>query len=383
MKRINLLDKSFKTFIPHEKIEEAIDKVVERINADYKDSEDIPVLLCILNGSILFTAELMKRLDFNFELVSMKLSSYQGTRSTGKVREVMGMTGSVEGRRVIIVEDIVDTGNTIVDLERILKEKGASEIKVCTLLLKPDVYDKNIKLDYVGMEIPNDFIVGFGLDYNEVGRNLNDIYVIDNEPDFHIEDKTADAMKYYILFGPPGAGKGTQATAMVEKYNLCHISTGELLRQEIAAGSELGKKAKSLIDAGALVPDEVVEGMIENKFKTVKGVNGFLLDGFPRTIAQAEALDRMLANVGESVTSIVSIMIPDGMIKERIRHRASIEGRADDAKEETINNRIKTYHDKTEPLIEYYKKEGKYAEIDGTGSIEEVRSHIFELLDRF
>lgn len=189
-------------------------------------------------------------------------------------------------------------------------------------------------------------------------------------------------MKYFILFGPPGAGKGTQASSMVEKYNLHHISTGELLRKEIAAGSELGLKAKSLIDAGALVPDEVVEGMIESEFKTVKGVSGFLLDGFPRTTAQAEALDKILAKSGESVTSVVSIMIPDEMIKERIRHRASIEGRADDAKEETINNRIKTYHDKTEPLIEYYRSNGKYMEIDGTGTIEEVRDSIFSMMDK-
>lgn len=188
-------------------------------------------------------------------------------------------------------------------------------------------------------------------------------------------------MKYYILFGPPGAGKGTQAAAIVEKYNLHHISTGELLRKEIAAGSELGLKAKSLIDAGALVPDEVVEGMIESEFRTVKGVAGFLLDGFPRTTAQADALDKILAKSGESVTSVISIMIPDEMIKERIRHRASIEGRADDAKEETINNRIKTYHDKTEPLVEYYRAQGKYREVDGTGTIDEVRTSIFNLMD--
>jgi len=190
-------------------------------------------------------------------------------------------------------------------------------------------------------------------------------------------------MKYYILFGPPGAGKGTQATAMVEKYNLRHISTGALLREEIAAGTELGLKAKALIDAGALVPDEVVEGMIENLFKTVKNVDGFLLDGFPRTIAQAEALDKILSLSGEEVTSVVSIMIPDEMIKERIRHRAAIEGRADDASEETINNRIKTYHDKTEPLIDFYRKAGKYAEINGTGTIEQVRESIFTLMDKF
>lgn len=190
-------------------------------------------------------------------------------------------------------------------------------------------------------------------------------------------------MKYFILFGPPGAGKGTQATSMVEKYNLCHISTGELLRKEIAAGTELGLQAKSLIDAGSLVPDAIVEGMIEQQFKTVKDVNGFLLDGFPRTTAQAASLDKMLEKSSESVTSVVSIMIPDEMIKERIRHRATIEGRADDAKEETINNRIKTYHDKTEPLIGYYRENGKYNEVDGTGTIEEVRSKICELMDKF
>ena len=190
-------------------------------------------------------------------------------------------------------------------------------------------------------------------------------------------------MKYFILFGPPGAGKGTQAAAMVEKYNLRHISTGELLRKEIAAGSELGLKAKSLIDAGALVLDEIVEGMIESEFKTVKGVDGFLLDGFPRTTEQAAALDRMLAKTSEEVTAVVSIMIPDEMIRERIKHRASIEGRADDANDETISNRIATYHEKTEPLTGYYRNAGKYNEIDGTGTIEEVRSKIFGLMDRF
>ena len=190
-------------------------------------------------------------------------------------------------------------------------------------------------------------------------------------------------MKYFILFGPPGAGKGTQATAMVEAYNLRHISTGALLRQEISAGSELGLKAKALIDAGALVPDEIVEGMIESEFRTVKGVDGFLLDGFPRTIEQAKALDRMLAANGEEVTSVVSIMIPDSMIRERIHHRATIEGRADDAKDETISNRIATYHNQTEPLVEYYSKAGKYNEIDVTGTIDDVRKAIFDLMDRF
>lgn len=193
----------------------------------------------------------------------------------------------------------------------------------------------------------------------------------------------SDRMKYFILFGPPGAGKGTQATAMVEKYNLHHISTGALLRKEIAAGTELGLQAKALIEDGHLVPDEVVEGMIESEFQSVKGVDGFLLDGFPRTLPQAEALDAILAKTSEEVTATVSIMIPDEMIMERIKGRALKEGRADDASEEIINNRIATYHNQTEPLIEYYTKAGRYNEIDGVGTIEEVQGRIFTIMDRF
>lgn len=189
-------------------------------------------------------------------------------------------------------------------------------------------------------------------------------------------------MKYFILFGPPGAGKGTQATAMVEKYNLHHISTGALLRKEIAAGTELGIIAKGLIEKGCLMPDEYVEAMIENEFNRIKGVKGFLLDGFPRTIPQAEALDRILAKSSECVTGTVSIMIPDEIVMERIKGRALKEGRADDASEEIINNRIETYHRQTEPLIDYYSKQNKYYEIDGVGSIDEVKDRVFDIMDR-
>ena len=189
-------------------------------------------------------------------------------------------------------------------------------------------------------------------------------------------------MKYYILFGPPGAGKGTHSGAISEKYNLKHISTGELLRAEIAAGTELGVKAKSLISVGALVPDEVVEGMIENAFDTIKDVDGFLLDGFPRTLAQAEALDAILAKREESVTAVVSIMIPDELIYKRIEGRALIEGRADDADLNVIKHRIDTYHSQTEPLIEYYKQQEKYYEVEVTApTIEENRERVLALME--
>lgn len=190
-------------------------------------------------------------------------------------------------------------------------------------------------------------------------------------------------MKYYVLFGPPGAGKGTQASAMVGRYNLHHISTGALLRKEIAAETELGKQARELIDKGCLVPDEVVEAMIVSEFdKMQDAVDGFLLDGYPRTLDQARSLDSLLAKKGEKLTSVVSIMIPDEMIFDRIRHRAKIEGREDDASDDIIANRISTYHQKTEPLVNFYKRAGKYAEIDGNGTIEEVREKVFNLLDK-
>lgn len=179
MNKITLKDKTFRTSIPYEKITAAIDKVAAKVNDDFRGCEDVPVLLCVLNGSIMFTSELMKRLDFNCQIVSVKLTSYEGTSTTGNVKQAMGLTADISGRRVIVIEDIVDSGNTIVELKRILEEKGAAESRICTLLLKPEAYKKDIKLDYVAMEIPNDFIVGFGLDYDELGRNLKDIYVLD------------------------------------------------------------------------------------------------------------------------------------------------------------------------------------------------------------
>ena len=189
--------------------------------------------------------------------------------------------------------------------------------------------------------------------------------------------------KYFIMFGPPGAGKGTHAAPMVKRYHLKHISTGELLRSEIAAGPELGKQAKALIEKGELVPDEVVEGMIAGVFAANPDVKGFLLDGFPRTVQQAIDLDEMLESRDEYVTGVISLMIPDEVIKERIKGRALIEGRADDANDETIANRIRTYHAKTEPLIEVYKQKGIYHEVDAVGTIPEVEARVMALMDTF
>lgn len=182
MEKITLHDKTFRRFIPNQEIEKAIDAVAERLNQDYASctDEDPAILLCTLNGAVIFAAELLKRLTFPLVLKACKLSSYVGTSSTGVVKTEVPLPANLDGKRVIIVEDIVDTGNTIVAMTQQLKEKKAKDVRICTLLLKKEVYKKDVKLDYVAMEIPNRFIVGFGLDYDELGRNIKDIYVLDD-----------------------------------------------------------------------------------------------------------------------------------------------------------------------------------------------------------
>ncbi len=187
-------------------------------------------------------------------------------------------------------------------------------------------------------------------------------------------------MNYYILLGPPGAGKGTQAKLIVEKCEYLHISTGDLLRGEIARNTELGKQAAEIINRGDLVPDAIVEGMIKNKIIENPQVKGFLFDGFPRTIAQAETLDVMLNEFGGKVDSVLSITLDDKLVFERIQHRAQIEGRKDDAEPAIIERRIANYHDKTEPLIAYYKEKGNYHEIEGNDTIDNVFASLLPLL---
>lgn len=180
--KVTLHDKTFKLFIPNEKIEKAIDEVAGRLNRDYADAtdENPVILLCTLNGAIIFAAELLKRVNFPLELKACKLSSYSGTQSTGVIKTEVPLPAHLKGRRVLIVEDIVDTGNTIAAMKQLLEASQVKDARICTLLVKPEVYKKDVKLDYVAMEIPNRFIVGFGLDYDELGRNIKDIYVLDD-----------------------------------------------------------------------------------------------------------------------------------------------------------------------------------------------------------
>lgn len=184
-----------------------------------------------------------------------------------------------------------------------------------------------------------------------------------------------------VLFGPPGAGKGTQSELLIKKYNLVHLSTGELLRSEIADGTELGKKAKTLMDQGLLVPDEVVVSMIESRIDKSGNVEGFIFDGFPRTEAQAEALDELLASRGLSITCMLALEVDNEELVKRLLNRGKESGRADDKNEEVIRSRIREYEDKTSVLVEYYKKQSKYFPVDGIGSIEQIFSNLSSQID--
>ena len=180
MKKIQIFDKRFKLYLPYEDIQKAVDKVAEKINIDLKDV-DTPIFLGVLTGSFMFLGDLMKRIEHPCDVVFIRLASYEGLNSTGNVKQVLGLTTPVKDRTVVVVEDIIDTGTTIMELDRILREAGAKEVKICSLLLKPGNYKGNIKIDYPALQIPNDFIVGYGLDYNQLGRQYKDIYVLDDE----------------------------------------------------------------------------------------------------------------------------------------------------------------------------------------------------------
>ncbi len=174
-----------------------------------------------------------------------------------------------------------------------------------------------------------------------------------------------------VLFGPPGSGKGTQSEKLIEKYKLIHLSTGDLLRNEIANKTELGMRAKAIMEKGELVSDEIVIGMIRNKLNSNKKSNGFIFDGFPRTVTQAGALDKLLTEYGKSISLMVSLEVPREELMKRLLKRGADTGRTDDNLQ-TIENRINVYTNQTAPVIEFYKKQGKYKPARGLGTIDDI-----------
>lgn len=184
------------------------------------------------------------------------------------------------------------------------------------------------------------------------------------------------AMLNLVLFGPPGAGKGTQAEFIINTFGLEHLSTGDLLRSEIAAGTKLGLEAKAFMDKGELVPDAVVIGMIKSKLKASKDAKGFIFDGFPRTVQQAKALDELLHENGTGIAGMLSLEVEKQELIDRLLSRGKISGRSDDQDQSIIENRINVYNQKTLPLIEYYQSQGKHLGINGMGTIEEIAQRI-------
>ena len=276
---IKLHDKYFKPFISASDIDKAISKLATQISEDIGD--EIPVFVGILNGSFMVVSDFVKKYPRPCEVTFIKLASYEGVKSSEDIQRLIGLTQDLTGRTVVVIEDIIDTGNTLHDIYRIFKNEGVKALKIATLFYKPEAYKKDFKIHYIGIEIPNKFIVGYGLDYDGLGRDIPEVYQITTE----------NQMTNLVLFGPPGAGKGTQADFLKSKYNLVHISTGDVFRYNINNETVLGTLAKSYMDKGELVPDEVTIKMLNAEVDKNKTAEGFILDGWPRTDAQARALE--------------------------------------------------------------------------------------------
>ena len=188
-------------------------------------------------------------------------------------------------------------------------------------------------------------------------------------------------MRNIVLFGPPGAGKGTQSEFLVNHYGLVHLSTGDVFRYNIKNDTELGKLARSYMDQGKLVPDEVTISMLKAEVEKSPEAKGFIFDGFPRTTAQAQALDAFLDERNDSIEAMVALEVPEEELKSRLLARAETSGRADDADPEVIQNRINVYNVETAPVADFYRSAGKYKAVNGLGSIEEITERLVEAID--
>ena len=191
------------------------------------------------------------------------------------------------------------------------------------------------------------------------------------------------AMLNILIFGPPGCGKGTQSEFLVSKYNLKHLSTGDIFRDNIKNETNLGLEAKSFIEKGQLVPDSVTIGMLNKEMMSINNLNGFLFDGFPRTIKQAQSLDQLLLKLNQEISLMICIEVPESELIKRLLIRGESSNRKDDQNKEIITNRIEIYKEQTEILKDYYLTQNKFYSVDGTSSIQEVKEKIFSLIDSY
>ena len=373
MSVVKIKDKTFRTSIPEKEIKERIQAVADRINHDMADKN--PLFLAVLNGAFVFAADLMRMITIPCEISFVKLASYQGISSTGKITEVMGINEDLTDRTVVIIEDIVDTGLTMKRMIESLGTRHPASVHICSLLVKPEKLQVDLDIEYAVMEIPNDFIVGYGLDYDQQGRNLPDIYTLVNEDNLK-------NMKNIVIFGAPGSGKGTQSDLLIQKYGLGHISTGDVLRSEIKKGTELGKTAASYIDKGQLIPDALMVDILASVYDSFGTDHpGVIFDGFPRTIPQAEALKKMLEERGHCIAAMIELDVPEEELMTRLIKRGQESGRSDD-NAETIKKRLDVYHNQTSPLIEWYEKEGIRHHINGLGALDRISGDIQQVIDQ-
>ena len=366
---IKLHDLYFKPFISAKEIDTVVQRMVDEVANDLK--EEVPVFVGVLNGSFMFVSDFVKKYPKPCEVTFIKLASYEGVKSTEDIERLIGLTQDLSGRTVVILEDIIDSGNTLAEVHRIFKNEKVKQLLIATLFHKPEAYKKDFKLHYVGMDIPNKFIVGYGLDYDGLGRDLPEIYQL----------KTTQHMTNFVLFGPPGAGKGTQANYLKENYNLLHISTGDVFRHNIKSKTALGMLAKSFMDQGQLVPDQVTIDMLSAEVEKNADANGFIFDGFPRTDAQAKALDALMDSKDSQIDAMIALEVDDEVLVKRLLGRGETSGRPDDADESIIRNRISEYYDKTAVLKDYYSAQGKYCGVDGEGSISEITDRLIEVIE--
>ncbi len=367
---IKLHDKYFKPFISAQEIDNALSKMAKDIANDIGD--EIPVFIGILNGSFMVVSDFVKKYPKPCEVTFIKLASYEGVKSSEDIQRLIGLTQDLTGRTVVILEDIIDTGNTLAEVHRIFKNENVKSLKIATLFYKPEAYKKDFKLHYIGIEIPNKFIVGYGLDYDGLGRDIPEVYQI----------KETKHMTNLVLFGPPGAGKGTQAEFLKEKYSLVHISTGDVFRFNIKNETALGMLAKSYMDKGELVPDQVTIDMLNAEVEKNADAKGFIFDGFPRTSAQADALNQLMDSKDSQINAMIALEVDDEILVERLLGRGKTSGRADDADESVIRNRITEYYSKTAILKDYYSAQDKYYGVDGVGSIEDITVRISSVIDK-
>lgn len=370
MELIKLHDKTFEPYVSAEELNQIAERMASEVYQDLQESR--PIFIAVLNGSFMFAADFLRHYKGECEISFVKMASYKGTQSTGKVHQLIGLSTPVEGRDVVILEDIIDTGNTLEEIYRLFENQKVKSFRIATLFFKPDAYKKDLKIDYVGKPIPNRFIVGYGLDFDEIARNLPQVYQLN----------TSLTMTNLVLFGKPGAGKGTQAAFLKDKYNLVHISTGDLLRAEKEKGTELGKIAESYSKRGMLAPDEITIKILEKEVESHPEAEGFLFDGFPRTLAQAEVLDAFLESKGMRIHGTLGLEADEEALIPRIIERGKVSGRTDDQDEEKIRNRFTEYNEKTAPLIAFYQAQGKYHPINGIGTIEEITTRLSETIDK-